>query len=224
MQRGQPFELAIQDYFRHPDPMAMIARFADEPAGDHWRGDTVLVLPVFLALVLDASALAADLLVDRMRQAEAIKVEIAAQALNYSHHPGRRVLMERLAGPQAAEGMDQSGADFLALTPSHPVHVDMLWAAFFATGDTCYVDKIADLLAGWVPPSRQAQLIAQAKTNETMASQAMTAVLADTAAQGLARMAKSLAEVKARLYTLAARQDGMASALAAKIFAELEKG
>lgn len=221
MQNDNPgaFELAIRGYFRVPDALSMIEAFAAEPVDDHWRAQTVLTLPVFFALVLDGAPKAGASLVTAVKGGDPVKVEVVAQALNYSHHPQRRRLMESLVGEHAAASMDSGGADFKDFKPTHPVHVDMLWAAFFATGDGDYVSGIARLLAGWMPESRLQEVLAVAAGDEMAAQQAMAGVLA-TAAQGsLSIQAREIAEVRVALSAYADARDGLGSALAAKILA-----
>lgn len=213
------FEIAMRRYFRAPDAAAMVALFAAEPVGEHWRAQTVLTLPVFLALMLDGAPESAAALVAAIKGDDPVKVEVVAQALNYSHHPLRRRLMESLVGEHAAASMDAGGADFKDLRPTHPVHVDMLWAAFFATGDTAHVGRIARLLAGWLPEPKLHELLAVAATDAGAAEQAMAGVLASAAQISLAAQVREVAEARAVLAAYADSRDGLGSALAAKILA-----
>lgn len=213
------FEAAVMAYFRKPDAAGIIALFAAEKVTERWRAQTVLTLPVFLALVMESQADAAAMLVDAVRGGDPVKVEMVAQALNYSHRADRRRQMERLVGEHAAAAMDAGGAAFKEFLPTHPVHVDMLWAAFFATGDCEYVTRIAGLLAGWMPEAQLQPLLAVAAGDEAVAQRAMAGVLAGSAEASLAVNARDLPEVRAALATYAARQDGLASALAARILA-----
>ncbi|HLO75147.1 MAG TPA: hypothetical protein VK196_01665 [Magnetospirillum sp.] len=214
-------EAAVTGYFRAPDPARLVECFGAAPVTDNWRAQTVLTLPVFLALMIDNAPTAAALLVDAVRGGDAVKIEVVAQALNYSHHPDRRKLMERLVGEAAAGSMDPAGADFKTFTPTHPVHVDMLWAAFFATGEPVYVARIAGLLDGWMPESQLQPLLAVAARDEDSARRAMAGVLADAAQWSLAANARDLIEVRTALAAHAARRDGLGAALAAKILAGL---
>lgn len=213
------FELAVRRYFRNPDAQAMIARFAAEPVGEHWRAQTVLTLPVFLALLLDRSPEAGSALVAAVRGGDAVKVEVVAQALNYSHHAQRRRLMENLVGEHAAASMDAGGADFRDFRPTHPVHVEMLWAAFFATGDDGYVSRIAGLMSGWLPEAKLHELLAVAADDEEAARAAMAGVLATSAQLSLTALAREFPEVRAALSAHADLRDGLASAMAARILA-----
>lgn len=218
---GKVLETVVMGYFRAPDPGDLVARFAAEPVTEAWRAQTVLTLPVFLALVVDGAPAAAAALVEAVRGGDPVKVEVVAQALNYSHHPDRRRLMEALVGEAAAGSMDAAGADFKDFTPTHPVHVDMLWAAFFATGDAAYVTGIATLLDGWMPEAQLQPLLAVAARDEAAAKRAMAGVLAEAARWSLAANAREFAEVRAALTAHAARRDGLGAALAAKILAGL---
>lgn len=212
-------ETAVIGYFRKPDALGIIALFAAEPVTERWRAQTVLTLPVFLALVMDAQPDGAAKLVDAIRGGDPVKVEMVAQALNYSHHIDRRRLMERLVGEHAAGAMDPEGAVFTEFLPTHPVHVDMLWAAFFATGDVAYVNRIAGLLAGWMPEAQLQPLLAVAARDEAVAQRAMAGVLAGAAQLSLSVNARDLVEVRNALEAFAARQDGLSSAMAARILA-----
>jgi hypothetical protein len=206
-------------YFRAPVPAAMVARFAAEPVTEAWRAQTVLTLPVFLALMVDGAPQAAAQLVEAVRGGDPVKIEVVAQALNYSHLPERRRLMETLVGEAAAGSMDAGGADFRDFAPTHPVHVDMLWAAFFATGDADYVAGIARLLDGWMPEAQLQPLLAVAARDEEAAKRAMAGVLAGAAQWSLAANACHYVEVRTALAATAARRDGLGAALAAKILA-----
>lgn len=218
-QEVKALDNVVVGYFRAPDPQAMVAAFAAAPVDESWRAQTVLTLPVFLALVVDRAPQAAAPLVEAVRGGDPVKIEMVAQALNYSHHPERRRLMESLVGEAAAGSMDAAGADFKEFVLTHPVHVDMLWAAFFATGDAAYVGRIAGLLDGWMPESQMQPLLAVAARDEAAAKRAMAGVLAETAQWSLAAHARDFTEVRTALAAHAARRDGLGSALAAKILA-----
>lgn len=212
-------EAEVMGYFRRPDWNRIVALFAAETVDQHWRPQTVLTLPVFLALMMDGVPASAAGLVEAIRSGDPVKVEVVAQALNYSHHPDRRRLMERLVGESAAASMDEAGAAFKLLVPSHPVHVDMLWAAFFATGDAEYLARIAELLAGWMPEAQLKPLLAVAGKDEAAAQKAMPAVLAEAALLSLAANVRDIEEVRDALVAHALKQDGIGSALAARIVA-----
>lgn len=216
---GKVLETAVMGYFRAPDPAGLVAQFVAAPVTESWRAQTVLTLPVFLALLLDGAPSHAARLVETVRGGDPVKVEVVAQALNYSHHPERRRLMETLVGEAAAGAMDAGGADFKAFNPTHPVHVDMLWAAFFATGEAEYVGRIAVLLDGWMPEAQLQPLLAVAARDETSAQRAMAGVLADAAQWSLAANARDFVEVRTALAAHAARCEGLGSALAARILA-----
>ncbi|MCR6630732.1 MAG: hypothetical protein NVV74_12170 [Magnetospirillum sp.] len=216
---GKALEGAVMGYFRAPDPAALVALFAAAPVTEHWRAQTVLTLPVFLALMVDGTPDAAPDLVAAVKGGDAVKVEVVAQALNYSHHSQRRRLMESLVGEVAAASMDVAGADFKAFVPTHPVHVDMLWAAFFATGDGAYVARIASLLAGWMPEAQLQALLPVAARDEATAQRAMAGVLAEAAQWSLAANAREYVEVRDALGAYAASRDGLGPAMAAKILA-----
>ncbi|CAA7614195.1 hypothetical protein [Magnetospirillum sp. UT-4] len=218
------FEAAVLAYRRSRDPLAVVSLFAAEPVvPGRWRAETVLTLPVFLALVMDGAPAAAAALVDAVRGGDAVKVEVAAQALNYSHHPQRQRLMERLAGAAAAGGMDRDGADFAAFAPTHPVHVDMLWMAFLATGDTRYVERVAGLLAGWMPEPELQALLAVAGRDDSVREKAMAGVLANAALVGLTVNARDMDDVRSALEGFAARSEGLAAALASRVLAGITR-
>jgi hypothetical protein len=213
------FEAEVMGYFRKPDWNRIVTLFAAENVDEHWRAQTVLTLPVFLALMLDNAPEAASALVEAVRAGDPVKIEVVAQALNYSNHADRRRLMERVVGESAAAAMDEAGADFKLLVPSHPVHVDMLWAAFFATGDADYLTRIAELLAGWMPEAQLKPLLAVAAKDQDAASKAMPAVVAEAALLSLAANVRDVEEVRDALIAHALKQDGLGSALAARIVA-----
>lgn len=206
-------------YWRAPDAAEVIRLFAVEPVDGRWRAETVLTLPVFLAHVVDADPVAGPALVEAVRGGDPVKIEVAAQALNYSHRADRQRLMDRLVGEHAAAGMDLGGADFLDFQPTHPVHVDMLWASFFATGAAAYVERIAGLLAGWMAEAELQALLAVAAKDESVRERALGGVLANAALWSLTVNARDIPEVRAALETYAGRADGLGSAMAARIIA-----
>lgn len=218
MSGGKALEDAVMGYFRAPDAVALVALFAAAQVTEQWRAQTVLTLPVFLALMLDGSPDVAAALVSAVKGGDPVKIEVVAQALNYSHHPERRRLMTDLVG-DAVASMDADGADFTTFEPTHPVHVDMLWAAFFATGNVVYVRRIAQLLGGWMPEPQLQELLPLAARDEGTARRAMAGVLAGAAQWSLDANAHDYPEVQAALAEYADFRDGLGSALAAKILA-----
>lgn len=218
---ASPLETAIATYFRAPAPHRLVALFAAQAVDERWRAETVLTLPVFFAHLIDQAPAAADALVEAVKGGDPVKVEVVAQALNYSHVENRRILMERLAGEAAAGAMDQDGADFTEFQPTHPVHVDMLWASFFATGQATYVERIAGLLAGWLPAPELQALLAVAGRDASVREKALAGVLADAALWSLTVNARDMAEVNQALAAFAAKACGLASAMAARILAGL---
>lgn len=204
------------------DGADFIARFAEADA-DRARAADVLVVPVFLAHLLDADARLAEPLVSAARDGHPVKVEMVAQALNYCHLPERARWMRALAGEGAAAAMDGGGASFLDLRPSHPVHVDMLRVSFLATGLAAYLDLLADLLDGWQPPARVAALVTAAGDDARAQAPAMAAVLAQAAETALVALAGDAA-VAPCLHRRAARADGVAAAVAARLLARAQAG
>jgi hypothetical protein len=211
------FEVAMTGYWRSPDAQAMVALFVSPQVGGDWRAENVLTVPVFLAHVLDADPEVAVFLVDAVRGGDAVKVEMVAQALNYSHISARARLMEKLVGEAAAASMDGNGADFAAFTPTHPVHVDMLWASFFATGSDLYLDRITALLDGWLAETPLQVLLARAAAEPEVQAQALAAVLAKAAQMTLVTHGRDCPSVRAALARRAAAMDGLGAALAARI-------
>lgn len=217
-----PLEAAVMSYWRAPDALRLIDLFVAAPVDGKWRAETVLTLPVFLAHVIDRDAAAGPALVDSLRGGDPVKVEVVAQALNYCHHADRQRLMERLVGEHAAGSMDLDGADFLDFRPTHPVHVDMLWASFFATGDAAYVEAIGRLLGGWMLEPELQALLAVAAKDESVRERALGGVLANAALWSLTVNARDIPEVKAALQAYANRADGLGSAMAARIIAGIQ--
>lgn len=215
-------ERVIAVYWRQPDAEAAVDAFVRSPAGERWRPETVLSVPVFLAHVLDANPHAAAGLVDEIRGGDTVKVEMVAQALNYSHLPDRVRLMERLVGERAAADMEAEGAEFQTLVPSHPVHVDMLWMSYFATADVVYLDRIVGLLAGWLPEPRLQDLVGRAAAEPMVREQAMAGLLAKAAEVTLAAHFHDCPPVAAALTRQAQTQDGLAAAMSARLLARLQ--
>lgn len=209
----------MHGYYHARDARRAIEAFAVEPVDAAWNAQTVLTVPVFLALVMDRHPDMAATLVATVRDGDPVKIEIAAQALNYCHHPRRQTLMDALVGESAAARMDAQGADFKAFQASHPVHVDMLWAAFLATGDADYVIAVAHLLGGWLPEPQLQPLLAKAAGDEGVARIAMAAVLAKAAMALLGAELRAIPEIRDILIRYAATNDGLGSALASRLLA-----
>jgi hypothetical protein len=222
-QDPSPLETAILTYYRAPRPDHLADLFAAEVVTDRWRAQTVLTLPVFLAHLFDSAPATARRIVADTKGGDAVKIEVVAQALNYCHIDGRQKLMESLAGEAAAGSMDLTGADFLDFSPTHPVHVDMLWAAFFASGRTEYIDKIAGLLAGWLLQPELQALLNVAAQDESVREKALAGVLADAALWSLTVNARDHDRVHDALSAFAGRMDGLACAMAARILAGISQ-
>lgn len=213
------FDQAVTTYWRSPDGQALVSLFLSPQVGDDWRAEHVLTVPVFLAHVLDSNPEVAAILVDGVRGGDAVKVEMVAQALNYSHIPIRARLMEKLVGEAAAASMDEDGADFATFTPTHPVHVDMLWVSFFATGADFYLDRIAALLDGWLAESQLQALLVRAAAEPSTQALALAGLLARAAQVTLGAHGRDCPPVHAALSRRAAAMDGLGAALAARILA-----
>lgn len=212
---------AIVTYWHRPDPRGLLDVFIGQPLADDWRAENVLTVPVFLSHLLDADPSLGAVLVEGVRGGDPVKVEITAQALNYSHIPERARLMEKLVGEAAAASMDMAGADFASLQPTHPVHVDMLWVSFFATADSTYLDRITILLDGWLPESRLQDLLARAASQPDIQAQALAGLLAKAAQVTLTAHGQGCPPVRDALERRAATLDGLSAALAARIAAVL---
>lgn len=215
-------EAAMAGFRATGDGAAFVGQFAASPA-EAARAADVLVLPVFLAHVLDAGPALAAPLVEAARDGGPAKTEIVAQALNYCHLADRDVWMERLAGSDARASMDAAGAGFKVLVPHHPVHVDMWRVSFLATGDGDYLDLIAGLLDGWMAPAPLADLVARAGKDAAVQAAAMAGLLAQAAEIALAGLAGDPA-VALCLDRRAARADGVGAAVAARLAARLQAG
>lgn len=216
------FYQALRGYWRSPDARGFVDLFVSDQTGGDWRAEDVLTVPVFLAHVIDAEPWVGPALVEALRDGGAVKVEMLAQALNYSHTSQRPQLMERLVGEAAAVAMEAEGADFTTFVPSHPVHVEMLWASFFATGNALYLDRITHLLAGWLPEAPLQALLERAASEPAIQQQALDGLLARAAELTLTAQARTASQpVQDALNRKAVAQDGLAAALAARILAGL---
>lgn len=215
-------EQVIADYWCQPDGAVAVESFLRAPSGEQWRPERVLSVPVFLAHVLDAHPAQGASLVERVRGADPVKVEMVAQALNYCHLPDRVRLMESLVGESAAASMEDQGADFAALVPTHPVHVDMLWMCFFATADDLYVDRVVGLLDGWLPETRLGDVVGRAASEPLVQDQAMAGLLAKAAEVTLGTHVHHCPPVRAALTRKAQAQDGLAAAMAARLLARIQ--
>ncbi|MBF0296603.1 MAG: hypothetical protein HQL96_15565 [Magnetococcales bacterium] len=110
--------------------------------------------------------------------------------------------------------------DLTKVTVVHPGQLDLLWSAFFATGEKDYVVRVAKKLDFWLPQeelSRKMEALnATQRTPEIMADVRRHALSA-AAGWSLAANAKRFPEVKSALEKFAASEPGTAGTAAKSI-------
>ncbi len=158
------------EYKRAPDPRAAFDRlfaldlFAWQQAGKQ-RGDPHY-LPMLLAFYVHVArsqpellkAATARAIAEKDRRGGLPRIEVLHSVVYFSGVGGSGPLLERLRAADAEEGRrmaaDVAGRPvfpYLQLKPEHPQTLDVLWAAYFGSGDPRYVDLISEALVNWRP-------------------------------------------------------------------------
>ena len=175
------WEAWITFYYADPQPARTVGaiRFLSK-RGDLRRNPQPIA--AFFGRVFAQNPAALPEWVDQLKDGPEDQQFFTAIALWFSNVEGRDALWQRLAdgGPPSLgryleELRRDVAPDLTTLQPGQAVELDMLWASFFATGDTRYVGRIIDLL----PPGRDwnATLAAAARWSLTANSVAHRLVL-----------------------------------------------
>lgn len=137
------------------------------------RGDTHYVPMLYAFLVhvarrqpalLDAAV--ARAIAEKDSAGGAARMLVVHDIVYFSGIAGKQPLLLRIRGVDPALGQRMAAGikgspvfPYPAMTPTHPQHLDILWAAFFGSSDPRYLDRISLCLAHWKPwPEIQARL------------------------------------------------------------------
>lgn len=212
------FSEDMQTYFRHPAPKIMVDRLATLPSADFSKPELPYLVGAFFCHLIDASPDTADLLVDRAVNGGRELKAVVVQSLAFSHHPRRTELIDRVGGSAATKGLAATGTDFRSIRITHPAHLDMLWASFFATGDGVYVERITETLNRFQSEERLRELSARAKNDPSVNETIRDGLIGQAAAWSLNANGRKIPEVRAALANYVARtNDPLAGVILMKI-------
>lgn len=221
----------MQTYYRNPDSKAVIDDLVATNAILQEKGNLPFSIGSFFSHLINADPKVAIALVDKARNAgDGVKKTVAV-ALVYSNHPKRMDLAQSLIGKESIDkvpgigqipstGLGQipsTGLNFKALIVQHPIHLDMLWSSFFATGDGIYIERIAGVLGDFISVEELRQLGATAEKDPKAKEKMWKGVIAQAAAWSLGANARAYPEVKVALAAYAANNQGLAPQMAGAI-------
>ncbi|MBF0127207.1 MAG: hypothetical protein HQM02_08340 [Magnetococcales bacterium] len=107
----------------------------------------------------------------------------------------------------------------------HPGQIDLLWAAFFASGDKEYVSQVAHHLTGWLPREEMMakirELNGQKRTPQLLA-EVRQYLVSGAAGMSLGTNAAHIPDVRVALEKFAASDKGAAGKAAKRILQSLE--
>ncbi|HEY2387663.1 MAG TPA: hypothetical protein VGK30_11930 [Candidatus Binatia bacterium] len=177
------WETWITFYYTDPQPRRTVGamRFFAE-RGDLERNPQPIA--VFFGRVFAQNPKSVSLWVDDLRALPEDAHFVTALALWFSHVPDRDMLLDRLG-----EGGSTRVTRYVALVKSdvapdlttievrQPVELDMLWASFFATGDTRFLERIVHVIPPAMEPGSTVPLPAGARWSLTANAVAHSTVL-----------------------------------------------
>ncbi|MGP1394104.1 MAG: hypothetical protein ACTS3R_01170 [Inquilinaceae bacterium] len=216
----------VEDYYLRPDPDRAIDLLAGLDVPDYLTTDEepaaslgIAALTTFYAHVLHGSPEATLPLARRLALSDLPEnVLIAALAIASAATPdagaGLDILEASAVLPAGAFAEIRAAAPypFPAMTARSFLDLDMFWVSFFATGDTAYIEKIADTLVHWDPDDQALIDLAastEAPDRERLAAQValIETVTALSARWSLARNGRTHPRVRRALSDIAGRRD-----------------
>lgn len=197
----------MMHYYEQPDPRAAIAWLPAVDASAFADPGAVDIFAAFYLHIVKADPSLAGALSDAALAAPKPAALAAALAIWMADHPDKEALVQKLAG---AGGIGAAGMERLRrLQPfskdtfavNSPHDIDILWASFFATGDSDYVAFIAQFLPHLLPKQRMAEL-ARDDDDESRKKFELS-LLAGTAAGSLSSLAREHPRVRQTLEAMA---------------------
>jgi hypothetical protein len=166
---GAPPELAdwetwITFYYADPQPGRTVAamRFLSE-RGD--LGKNPAPIAVFFGRLFAQNPKSVAQWVEDLRSTSEDAHFVTALAIWFSRLDDRDALLQRLGeggSPRMARyvalARSDVAPDLTTIEVQQPVELDMLWASFFATGDTRFVERVVRVLSPWMQPGSGASL------------------------------------------------------------------
>lgn len=133
----------VQHYYQHPSPERVVTEVRRwSVTGALSDGRSSAPLAVFLARVMAANPGRVDAWLAAFSDLRGVDRDALMLAAGLSRTPAAEAYLRRQRG-----GGDYLGAvDIRDLAPEHGTHLDMLWADFFATGDSVPVRRIVSAL------------------------------------------------------------------------------
>ncbi len=197
----------MMHYYEQPDPRAAIAWLPAMDSAAFANAGAVDIFAAFYLHVVKADPSLAGTLADAALAAPAPAALAAALAIWMADHPEKNALVQRLAdagglganGMERLQGIQPFSKDTFAVHSPHDI--DILWAAFFATGDTDYVAFVAQFLPYLLSKERMGEL-ARADDDESRKAFELS-LLAGTAAGSLSSLAREHPRVQQTLEAMA---------------------
>lgn len=219
-QQLQKFSDDMLTYFRQPDARAMVDELFAVPPSDLARPDRVVITGTFLSHLIDADPVIRDRLVEWAVTANDTDKAIVLAALNLSHDARRIELIRKIGGEAALKRLVPPDFNLLELPITQPTHLDMMWVSFFATGDTRYIDRVAEAAGMFLSDDKMRELAASAKDNPQAREQVMKAAIGRAAVWSLSSNAMRFTEVREALVNFVQHDyQGVSVALVALILA-----
>ena len=217
---GATFGIEMQSYFRHPDAKSIVDKFFALPPSEVSRRERSLIVATFFSQLINKDPTIGDLLVERSRDANSAFKPTVTMALNQSHHPRRTELIRDVGGDAALKGLLSSSFELRTFPIVHPIHLDMMWAGFFATGEGAYVERIAEKSEAYVSQDQIRVLGQTAKDDPQAKNLLLNAIIAQAAVWSLTSNAANYPEVRSALVNLVQHHQGKAAVMAAAILAK----
>ncbi len=165
---GSGFERFVQNYYRRPNPAAAIVWYGRLDIASVKTNTAATVhapqmLSAFYSVVIGRRrGTATDLARAAIARRSSKHVAIAYAAIWHARPPDRAAaiqLLENAMSPSGRAYMRRAyrtirATPVLAMTPDRPWKLDVVWAAYFASGDRRYLRKIAGTLDYWLPKER----------------------------------------------------------------------
>lgn len=218
--KGSDFGTHMQSYFRHPDAKAIVDEFFSLPPSEVAETDQFYITGAFFSQLINEDPAVADLLVEKAEGAGEPFKKIVVASLNLSHQPQRLELIHKIGGDDFLKWMGPSNGDLRDLTITHPIHLDMMWASFFATGDDVYIDRVAEMTEAFVTDDKFRELVAAANKDPHAYDPMLKAAIAKAAVWSLTSNATNYPEVRAALVNFVQHHQGMAAAMSAAVLAK----
>lgn len=233
----------VEDYYLRPDPDRAIDLLAGLDVPDFLTTDEepaaslgIAALTTFYAHVLHGSPEATLPLARRLALSDLPEnVLIAALSIASAATPDAGAGLDMLEASAVlpasafAEIRAATPYPFPAMTAQSFLDLDIFWVSFFATGDTVYIEKIADTLVHWDPDDRALIDLAastEAPDRERLAAQValIETVTALSARWSLTQNGRTHPRVRRALSDIAERREDKVGDVVREILADLNAG